>query len=173
MSDDRRSPRTTNLPLLLAAAGAMLLLALGVAMGGAYAFLRWCIPDPSEGRMEFSLPASGESRVRAEEGDSERPRLEDLKAEVTIVLRGARDGADKGNLQEIVVRAPDGAISLRNLEELSACLKMLRAKLTNKNDIQIEAESKLRYAYIIDAMDTCVKEGFTRVGFSPPPDAEK
>jgi len=170
MNEDPRLPRQLNLPLLLGVAGLVLLFALGGTIATVYVAWRWYQRAASEGIMEFELPASGESRALAELGEPNRPRWEDLKPEITIVIMAFRDGANKGIPREIVVRTPHGTSSLRTLEELGTCLRSWRPKLTNQSDIQIEAETALKYVYVIEVVDVCVKEGFDHVGFSPPPD---
>jgi biopolymer transport protein ExbD len=167
MNEHPRLPRQVNLPLLLGVAGLVLLFALGGTIATVVVAWRWHQRAASEGIVEFELPASGESRVLTE---LREPDQEALKPEITIVLKAARDGANKGTLREIVVRTPEGTRILRTLPELADCLRSWRPKLANKDDIQVEAETALKYSYVIDAMDTCVKEGFTHVGFSPPPD---
>ena len=83
-----------------------------------------------------------------------------------------RDGVNDGAISAIVVQTPEGETSVSNLEALSKYLKSKRDSqdLSNKDDIQIQAESKLKYAFVIEAMDTCLKAGFLHVGFAPPPD---
>jgi biopolymer transport protein ExbD len=165
MSDDPRSYRQINLPLLLGVVGAILLVGLGGMALTAYVAWRW-YHDSSEGVMEFCLPASGETGA----ADSTASDREELNPQITVVIRAVREGANKGTIRDIVVRAPNGTSKLRTLPELAQCLKKQRPQLTNNTDIQIEAETALKYSYLIDAMDTCVKEGFTHVGFAPPPD---
>jgi len=128
-----------------------------------------------EGKLEFSLPASGEARARTEaDVDPNRPSDTELalKSQITVLLKAQRDGINDGVISAVVVQTPNGESDVRNLEGLARFLTNQRSSqdITNKDDIQIAAESKLKYAYVIDAMDTCLKAGFTRVGFAPPPD---
>jgi biopolymer transport protein ExbD len=41
---------------------------------------------------------------------------------------------------------------------------------TATDNVKIEANGKARYAMIVAVMDTCVKAGYSQVGFAPPPD---
>lgn len=132
-------------------------------------------PSAIEGQMEFSLPASGEARARNEaDVDPNKPSETELalKSQITVVLKAQRDGINDGVISAVVVQTPSGESDVRTLAGLADFLKRQRSSqdITNKDDIQLQAESKLKYAYVIDAMDTCVKAGFNHVGFSPPPD---
>jgi biopolymer transport protein ExbD len=57
------------------------------------------------------------------------------------------------------------------VQQLGQFLKKIRPDLTNQNDIKIQADSKLKYAYLMQVMDECTQAGFGNVGFAPPPDA--
>jgi biopolymer transport protein ExbD len=132
-------------------------------------------PSAVEGQMEFSLPASGEHRARTEaEVDPNKPSDTQLalKSQITVVLRAERSGIAPGTLTSVIVQTPSGESDVRTLPGLYEFLNRQRSSqdITNKDDIQLQAESALKYAFVIDAMDTCVKAGFTHVGFSPPPD---
>ncbi|MBY0523389.1 MAG: biopolymer transporter ExbD [Gemmataceae bacterium] len=132
-------------------------------------------PSAIEGQMDFSLPASGEARARTEaDVDPNKPSDTELalKSQITVMLKAQKDGLNDGVISAVVVQTPNGESSFTNLEGLYKFLNDQRTSqdITNKDDIQIAAESKLKYAYVIDAMDTCLKAGFTRVGFAPPPD---
>lgn len=178
MKDLSRPPRSSGfplLPVLLVGIGLLCLLALG-GMFAALAAIWWYFPRPAEGKMEFSLPASGEARARAESGVGiNKPGDQELalRAEVTVTLKAARGAGEQRKLGELWIRSPRGESKARNVEELAERLKTLRPTLANQDDIQIEAESTLSYDFVIDAMDACVKAGFTNVGFSPPPDLDK
>jgi biopolymer transport protein ExbD len=132
-------------------------------------------PAAMEGQMEFSLPASGEARARNEaDVDPNRPSDTQLalKSQITVVLRVDRSEINAGVLSQVTVQTPSGESEVRNLQGLHDFLVRQRSSqdITNKDDIQIQAESKLKYSFVIEAMDTCVKAGFTHVGFGAPPD---
>lgn len=124
-----------------------------------------------EGKIDFNLPASGDYRARAPENvnlDNPSDTELALPAQLTVLIKTVRDG----NISALVVKSTDGETALPNLEALENFLrhKVKDEGLSNKDDIKIEAESKLKYACVIDVMDACLKSGFTRVGFNPPPD---
>ncbi|MBL8799045.1 MAG: biopolymer transporter ExbD [Planctomycetia bacterium] len=128
-----------------------------------------------EGKMDFNLPASGDYRARApEDVNLDKPSDTDLAlpAQLTVLIKTVRDGVNDGNISALVVKTTDGETALPNLESLENFLrqKIKDEGVSNKDDIKIEAESRLKYACVIDVMDACLKSGFTRVGFNPPPD---
>lgn len=125
-----------------------------------------------EGYMDFNLPAAGEYK-RQEDNDVE-PTTSDteikIETELTVIVKTPRDDA-KGAISSIEVQSPQASTSVENLQKLGEYLAKARKGLTNQDDIKIQADSKLKYAYVIEVMDTCIKSGFQRVGFAPPPDA--
>lgn len=124
-----------------------------------------------EGRMDFNLPSSGEAKAKVQ---PENPTPSDselaLPAQITVLIKTVRDGINDGNISALVVKTTDGETAIPNLERLEAYLKAKHAEVSNKEDIKIEAESKLKYACVIDVMDICLRAGFKAVGFNPPPD---
>jgi biopolymer transport protein ExbD len=159
-----QSERPIALWLLFGGMGVVLLLAV-VTVG--LAIVWYLTPSPDEGRMEFSLPAAGAARDRAPD-KADRPQ--EIKAEITVVLKAFQSGADQGKVREIVVRSPQGETTVRGLDDLAAYLEKQRAALGNQTDILIQAETAVKYSHVIEAMDACVKAGFNQVGLAPPPD---
>src|SRR5439155_787011 len=104
-----------------------------------------------------------------------------LPAEVTVVAKTRRpDGSQDGSITQISVQEQLGtkdlikldpeAKDIPNLDALRKYLQTIRGGLTNQNDIKIEAESGLRYQYVMQVMDMCTRAGFKNVGFAAPPD---
>ena len=127
-------------------------------------------PSALEGHMDLTLPAAGEARAAApEDVDPSTSDTElQLPSEVTIVLKGAPDGS--GVLEKLVMEQRAGNTPLANLDELVKFLQKARGELTNQDDVKIQADSKLKYRYVMEVMDLCMKAGFRNVGFAPPPD---
>jgi biopolymer transport protein ExbD len=132
--------------------------------------------DAIEGKMDFNLPASGEARAtQLQDVDPNTISDQDLAlpAQFTVLVKTIRDGTDnEGNISAIIIKSQTGESAVPNLEALE---NFLRSKAndpaaSNKDDIKIEAESRLKYTYVIEVMDACLRAGFTRVGFAPPPD---
>lgn len=131
--------------------------------------------EAMEGKMDFHLPAAGEAKAaRMEDVDPNKPSDSDLAlpAQITVLVKTIRDGVNDGNISALIVKSENGETAVPNLEALERFLKnkLDDAALSNKDDVKIEAESKLKYACVIDVMDACLRAGFKSVGFSPPPD---
>jgi biopolymer transport protein ExbD len=130
--------------------------------------------DVEEGKVDFMLPASGEAKAKMPENvDPTIPSDKELAlpANLTVMVKTVRDGVNDGNISAIVVKSLEGGeVALPDIPTLERYLKVQLGEVSNKEDIKIEAESKLKYSLVIDVMDACLKAGFMRVGFSPPPD---
>jgi biopolymer transport protein ExbD len=131
--------------------------------------------EAMEGKMDFHLPAAGEARAqRMEDVDPNKPSDADLAlpAQVTVLVKTIRDGVNDGNISALIIKTESGEQAVPNIETLERILKNKKdeGQLQNTDDIKIEAESKLTYACVIEVMDACIRAGFSRVGFSPPPD---
>jgi biopolymer transport protein ExbD len=129
-------------------------------------------PSALEAQMDFTLPATGEAKAKnPDDVDPNRPSDADLapKSQLTITVK-TQQGGGKGGISQIVVRSPSGERTFFTPGELGEYLKSVRPDLQNKDDVQIECESKLKYAEVIRVVDTCRSAKFMGVGFSPPPD---
>jgi biopolymer transport protein ExbD len=133
--------------------------------------------EAMEGKLDFSLPASGEARARRmEDVDPSKPSDSDLAlpAQVTVLVKTLNDGiADhQGNISAIIIKTESGEQAVPNIETLEKILENKRkdGQLQNTDDIKIQAESKLKYACVIEVMDACIRGGFARVSFDAPPD---
>ena len=98
----------------------------------------------------------------------------DEAADVTVSLTAN----SAGDLLAITVREKaEKTITGPSVPEMCAALreqlKKLRAAGGNQNNIRIEAETKLKYSRVVDAMDACLAAGYRQVGFAPPPDLVK
>jgi biopolymer transport protein ExbD len=130
-------------------------------------------PAALEGQMEMTLPAAGEAKAKdISTVDPTKPSDADLElpSEVTVMVRTVRDGVNDGAISQIVVQQLEGETPVNDLAGLKRHLEKIRTGLKNQDDIKIQADSKLKYAFVVEVMDTCIKAGFARVGFAPPPD---
>ena len=59
---------------------------------------------------------------------------------------------------------------MKDLEALAKYLKGFQKGLKNKDNIKIQADGELKYAFVAEVMDVCCKAGFKNIGFAPPPD---
>jgi len=127
-----------------------------------------------EGQMDLLLPDSAQTQAAKQEDAN--PQLSmpgdlELPAEVTVVVKTQQGTGDQGTISEITVQERQGAKSLgKRADSLSKYLESARKGLSNQNDIKIQADSKLKYRYVMEVMDMCSRAGFKNVSFGPPPD---
>jgi biopolymer transport protein ExbD len=150
----------------------------------------WFRPSSLEGQMDLALPSekpttsqTNESKLpdTAVDDDTEDPKE---PPEVTIIVTAVQanqgeDANDVGKIKEITVRLKEGATPIlaegadpdRLLAQLQEHLKKVRETLTNKNDVLMKSEKRLKWQYVVKVRDACQKAGFSNAHFSPPPDA--
>jgi biopolymer transport protein ExbD len=128
-------------------------------------------PSAVEGQMEFSLPsaATGGPVQPLQPPESIEVPIDD-KSQLNVLLKAQRDGSYEGMLSTVLVQSGGAEVALGSLDELSRYLQEQRAASGSARPIQIQAESKLKYAWVAAAMDSCLKAGFKQVGFASPPD---
>ncbi len=141
-------------------------------------------PSQLEGQLLLSLPDAAQAKAaKPEDARPDQSMTGDLElpAEITVLAKTKRpDGTQDGSITQIsvqerlgtkdVVKQDPGSNDVPNLEALRKYLQSVRGSLSNQNDIKIEAESGLRYEYVMEIMDLCTRAGFKNVGFAPPPD---
>ncbi len=127
-------------------------------------------PSALEGHMDLSLPAAGEAKAKQQRDvDPNKSDTEiELPSQMTVIVKASPDGS--GGIDKLVVQQAAGETLVRDQEELLKFLKKARAELTNQDDIKIQADSKLKYTFVMEVMDVCTRAGFRNVGFAPPPD---
>jgi len=126
-----------------------------------------------EGQMNLSLPDSAQTQAaKADQADPKNSMPGDLElpSEVTVLVKTQRGGASQGGISEITVQESQGQHPVADAQELGKYLAKARTSLSNQNDIKIQADSKLKYAYVMEVMDMCTRAGFRNVSFGPPPD---
>jgi biopolymer transport protein ExbD len=130
-------------------------------------------PSMLEGHMALLLPLTPDARAATPlEVDPKTSAPEDtseLPAEVTVIVK-AQEGANSDGLtRQLLVQERQGTKELGTQEDLRKYLRQARTGLTNQNDIKIQADGQLKYAAVVEVMDTCMKAGFRNVGFAQPP----
>jgi biopolymer transport protein ExbD len=127
-------------------------------------------PSALEGHMDLTLPAAGEARAKdAANVDPSRSDTElELPSQLTVIVKASPDGS--GGIDKLLVQQPAGETLVANQDELLKFLKNAREGLGQAEDIKIQADSKLKYTFVMEIMDVCVRAGFRNVGFAPPPD---
>ena len=115
--------------------------------------------------------------MRGQRGHEPRLRHEpdlpgdlELPSEITVLLKTQHDGSDLGGISQISVQERQGSHDEPNPEALRKYLISTRTGLSNQNDIKIQADSRLRYEYVMEIVDICNRSGFRNVSFGPPPD---
>src|SRR2546423_5277174 len=122
-------------------------------------------PSALEGQMDMALPAHSENKAEKQEDVSranEELKME-LPADLTILLKTQNGGEQTGMITQIVVRDRAGDTNITvddKFEALEKYLAKAKEGLTNKEDIKIEGDSRLKWYYIVKVMDVCKKAGF-------------
>src|SRR5712692_3000626 len=141
-------------------------------------------PSQLEGQLLLNLPDAAQAKAAKPEDarpDQSMTGELELPAEISVIAKTKRsDGSQDGSITQIsvqerlgtkdVFKQEQGSKEVPNLDVLRKYLQSVRGSLSNQNDIKIEAESGLRYEYVMAIMDTCTRAGFKNVGFAPPPD---
>jgi biopolymer transport protein ExbD len=127
-------------------------------------------PHAGEGQMDMTLPAVGAAKAKdAEQADPFALSATDVEApaDVTVAVESSNGGIGK-----ITVREREKNTAVADIKELRILLQRLQKELGQAN-IKVEAESRLKYAGLIEIMDACLAAKFQSVGFVPPPDLGK
>jgi biopolymer transport protein ExbD len=131
-------------------------------------------PSDLEGQMELSLPSEAISQAQNKEdikSDAAVDKDQDLKlsANVTVIVRTQRDNVNNGIISGISLQDDAGTAPVDTLDKLRDELKRRRATVENKENIKIQADSKLKWEEVINVMDVCQQAGFKNISFVPPP----
>lgn len=132
-------------------------------------------PSNLEGQMSMTLPIDNQEAKAARQEDVKKgsdPDSDTLPADLTIAVKTQNDGYNNDVISQITVTGRDGPKDVKvdkNLDALKAYLESVKDTLTNKEDIKIQADSRLVWGKVIRVMDVCTKAGF-RPGFAPPPE---
>ncbi len=127
-------------------------------------------PSAGEGQMDMTLPAIGAAKAKeAEQTDPFALSSTEVEvpADVTVAVESLNGGVDK-----LTVREKEKTTPVADIKELRVVLQRLQQELGQAN-VKVEADSKLKYAGLIDIMDACLAAKFQSVGFVPPPDLGK
>jgi biopolymer transport protein ExbD len=122
-----------------------------------------------EGQIDMLLPRGGTPQAKKpDQVDLTKESDADLaeQAEVTVEIFSQR-----GDIEGLNIREKAKSTKVPELKALKGMLIKLRAELGgNLTRIKIQADSRLKYARLIDVMDACLAAGFQTVEFAPPPD---
>jgi biopolymer transport protein ExbD len=121
-----------------------------------------------EGQLDMYLPKAGTPMAKTQEQvDLTRDSDVDVEKESELTVAVT---SHAGDIEALTVREKAGSTPVSDVKALRPTLAKLRAGLGNQDRVTIEADSKLKYARLVDVMDACLGAGFKAVGFAPPPD---
>jgi len=127
--------------------------------------LTFNLPGAGEGRMDLQMPSAGAAKAAAaEQADPFAMSSTEVEPPAEIVVVA---GSDAGKLGALAVRDKAQTTNVADLSALQAELAKLRREYP-KAQVQIEAAGNLRYAQLVEVMDTCLAAKFDSVGFAPP-----
>jgi biopolymer transport protein ExbD len=131
-------------------------------------------PSDLEGQMELSLPSEAISKAQDKEdikADAPVDKDQDLKlsANLMVIVRTQRDNVNNGLISGISLQDDSGTAPVDTLDKLREELKTRSATVENKENIKIQADSKLKWEEVINVMDVCQQAGFKNISFVPPP----
>jgi biopolymer transport protein ExbD len=135
-------------------------------------------PSDLEGVMSLNLPAAGRNRADTPENVDPTAASDkelELPSELTVFVKANHEAATAGTISQIVLDLRQGKVVVDydpDLKGLSTKLAELRADLSNKDDIKIEAEAALKWKNVVKVMDACRRAEFKNIGFGPPPQAQ-
>ncbi len=111
--------------------------------------------------IELSLPPNVGAGMA---GAGEKPRLK-----LTVVVTGGYFLITHGeNLLDSIPKAEDAY----DYGGLSARLQAHRAKDANKEEVIVAVDNPILFKYVVDVMDICRGNGFTKVGLASAPGKE-
>jgi biopolymer transport protein ExbD len=122
-----------------------------------------------EGQIDMLLPRGGTPQAKQpDQVDLSKDSDADLAetADVTVEISSQR-----GDIEGLNIREKTKSTAVPELKSLKGALVKLRAELgSNLKKIKIQADSRLKYARLIEVMDASLGAGFQTVEFAPPPD---
>jgi biopolymer transport protein ExbD len=140
-------------------------------------------PSQFEGQMDLALPDIGQAKAASPKDakpEQAGPGELELPSEITVFVKTEHGGSNDGDITQISVQErqgtkeipsqKEGTKPIPDLKALRSYLEKARGELSNQDDIKIQADSMLKYKFVMEVMDVCTQAGFRSVGFGPPPD---
>jgi biopolymer transport protein ExbD len=131
-----------------------------------------------EAQMALNLPAAAAPKAQKPDDiqidpNSDPDKEPKLQEAITVTIK-TRQGDNNSAPSSYIVESPTGPSEpLNNTADLEKYLVKLKGRLSNQDDVKIQADSHLKYAYVMEVIDICnnpKKAGFRNVSFAPPPD---
>jgi biopolymer transport protein ExbD len=153
-------------------------------------FLVTSHPSLPEGEMDLALPtekpavANESSSTDLVKNIGEQDDVPVEQPQVTVLIDTYAEGDNVGKIKEIFLSIaasaegkPEERIPIAAegwdadnvkplMQKLQEQLKKLRETLTNKKDIIMKADRKLKWQYIVKVRDACEKAGFSNANFA-------
>jgi biopolymer transport protein ExbD len=129
-----------------------------------------------EAQMALNLPAAAAPKAKSPDDvqldpNSDNDKDPKLEGAVTVTIK-TRQGENNSAPSTYTVESPTGLSDpLNSTADLERYLTKLKKRLSDIQDVKIQADSRLKYAYVMEVIDICnTKAGFKNVSFAPPPD---
>jgi biopolymer transport protein ExbD len=126
-------------------------------------------PADQEGQVDMALPSNETRAGRLNPPNGgEAP---EFPSDFTVKVRTRIDGVNDGDISDLSVRNIEGKEEpIRNgsLTELRDYLAKKREEMTNKDNIKVQGDSKLKVKSLMKVMDVCRQVGFKNVSMVPP-----
>jgi biopolymer transport protein ExbD len=133
----------------------------------AFFILTFVPPSAAEGQLDMLLPATGVAKASAEEADpfAMSEKIPEPETEMTVAIT-----SNAGNIASLVIREKEKTTPVADLTGLRTELEKIRKQLgvDHPATIKLEAEGNLKYAGLVEVMDTCLLSGFKSVSFGAP-----
>ncbi len=133
-------------------------------------------PADQEGLMDMALPSEDIKQAKnqkdvKQEAAADKDPLE-FPSDLTVKVRTQLDGVNDGEISALSVRNLEGKEDPveGGLAGLKTMLEGKRQEMTNKDNIKVQGDSKLKVRSLMKVMDACRKAGFKNVSMVPPED---
>jgi biopolymer transport protein ExbD len=131
-------------------------------------------PSTIEGQLEMALPTENVTArpdVKPDPMKGDDPQL-DFPSDVTVKVRTQLDNINDGAISALAIRNTEGKESPVDggLVGLKQRLIQMREELTQKDNIKVQGDGKLKVKSLMQVMDVCKQAGFKNVSMVPPED---
>jgi len=133
-------------------------------------------PADQEGQIEMALPSEDITQAhKPEDAKAEAPDKDPLEfpSDFTVKVRTQLNGVNDGDISALSVRNIEGKeepIPETDLTRLRDYLAKKREEMTNKDNIKVQGDMKLKVRSLMKVMDVCRQAGFKNVSMVPPED---
>jgi biopolymer transport protein ExbD len=138
-------------------------------------------PSSFEGQMELSLPSEPVAQAQKPDEmqqDAKPDKDEKLEPQASLTVFAR---TNNGLISDVVLQDTAGSQQAdvpatnperrdpRQMDKLRDELKKRRENAENKDNIKIQADSKLKWKEVMKVIDVCKSAGFKNISFVPPP----